>query len=153
MEYRVIKASDTDFENVCTCCENDIVLENLVSNGGTLNFRYLTYQADCIIVAEEDNSIIGFNSLIIDSDMGFYVNQIAVRKEHQRKGIGTSLILMGQELADKVSLPVYAHIREYNIGSQKAFEKCGFEKDDTYRTQDSFFYAYNQKKIGEKKEK
>lgn len=153
MEYRVINQKDDDFESICTCCENDIVLENLVSNGGTLQFRHLTYQADCIIVAEEGTTIIGFNSLNIDYDIGFYVNQIAVRKEYQQKGIGTTLISMGQELANKASLPVYAHVREYNIGSQKAFEKCGFEKDDTYRTEESFFYAYNQKSIGERKEK
>lgn len=153
MEYKVIKSTDQDFENVCERCEKEIVEENLVRNGGTLHFQFLTYQADCMIIALDDSSFIGFNALIMNSNMGFYVNQIAVRKSYQKKGIGTTLVSMGTDMADKLSLPVYAHVREYNVGSQKTFEKCGFEKEDTYRTQDSFFYAYSQKKMGEKKEK
>lgn len=153
MEYRVINSTDDDFEAVCMHCEKNIVPDNLVSNGGTLHFQFLTYQSDCIVIAQESSSVIGFNALEINSNMGFYVKQIAVRKDYQRKGIGTTLLSIGKEMADKLSLPVYAHVREYNIGSQKTFEKCGFEKEDTYRTKDSFFYAYGQKRIGEKKEK
>ncbi len=149
MEYRVVKSTDVDFQKVCKQCE-EIVLENLFSNGGTLQFRYLTYQADCIIIAQEEN-IIGFNALLVDFRDGFYVNQIAVKKNCQQKGIGTHLIVMSKDMADKLSLPVYAHVREYNIGSQKTFEKCGFKRDDTYRTEDSYFYAYTEKKIGEKR--
>lgn len=153
MEYKVVKSTDIDFESVCARCEKDIVEENLVRNGGTLHFQFLTYQADCIIIALDDSSMVGFNALIINSSIGFYVNQIAVRKNYQKKGIGTTLISMGKEMADSLSLPVYAHVREYNVGSQKTFEKCGFKRENTYRTQDSFFYAYSQKKKGEKKEK
>lgn len=153
MEYRVVRKEDADFENVCARCEKEIVLENLVCNGGTLQFQHLTYSSDCIVVALESSNFVAFNALVINSNLGFYVNQIAVKKKQQRKGIGTTLITMGKDMADKLSLPVYAHVREYNIGSQRAFEKCGFEKEDTYRTQDSYFYVYNQKKIGEKKEK
>ncbi len=54
MEYRAVKSADIDFESVCARCEKEIVLENLVSNGGTLHFQFLTYQADCIVLVEED---------------------------------------------------------------------------------------------------
>ena len=150
MEYKVVRSTDDNFETICMHCEMNIVPENLASNGGTLQFQFLTYQSDCIIYAQEASSILGFNALVIDYNMGFYVNQIAVKKDCQRKGIGTTLISMGKDMADKLSLPVYAHVRDYNIGSKKTFEKCGFEKDDTYRTENSLFYAYHQKAIGEK---
>ncbi len=150
MEYKAIKSDGENFIDLCNYCEEHIVLENLRINGETLNFRGLTYSSDYMIIAFDKDIPIGFNALVFDSEFGFYVNQIAIKKDYKKKGIGVSLISKSKEMADALSLPVYAHVAKYNIASQKMFEKCGFEKNDKYSTEDSFFYAYNQKLIGEK---
>lgn len=149
MIYKIISSSDEEFQKSCQFCEENIVLENLKNNGGTLNFTSLTYGSDYLVVAI-DGEIVGFNALIFEPTVGFYVNQIAVKNNYKQKGIGSTLIGMGMTLASNISLPICAHVRDYNIASQKMFEKCGFIKEERYSDRENYFYIYSQKEYGQK---
>ena len=58
------------------------------------------------------------------------------------------MIEISQELASNLGVSVSAHVKEYNIASQKMFESSGFIKRDEYSSKDEFFYEYKQKNKG-----
>lgn len=150
MEYEVINFEDSRFKEMCDACEENIVKENLREVGGTLNYSHLTYSSDCLIVCLQDNAPIGFNALSYYKEAGFYIMQLAVKRDYQRNGIGASLIKKAQTIADELGLAIYAHVRNYNIASQKTVESCGFKKSQSESTINNFFYVYKQKDKGEK---
>ena len=113
-------------------------------NGGTLNYSNLTYESDLLILCLHEQKPIAFCSLVILDTAGIYVYQIAVKKEYQKRGIGKQMIEISRGLASNLGVSVSAHVKEYNISSQKMFEKSGFIKSDEYSDEDEFFYEYKQ---------
>ena len=79
------------FKSVCRILERRIVKENLVSNGGTLNYDNVTYESDHLLIALTGKKIIGYAS-ILDSEDAYYIYQIAVGKEYQGQGVGSALV-------------------------------------------------------------
>ena len=116
------------------------IVENLRVSGGTLNYRNLTYASELLTLCTNCGSPIGFCSLVGSSKSGLYVYQIAVKKEYQGKGIGTELVGRAKQLAHTLGVDLSAHVRDYNINSQRTFEKCGFIKSDVRSTNDNYYY-------------
>ena len=142
MEFKMITRATNDFEDICIQCEDGIVQENLRKNGGTLNLCNLTYGSDFLILCLEDNVPIGFCSLVLLDTVGLYVYQIAVKKEYQKKGIGSNLIKVTKELAFNLGINISAHVKAYNTNSQKMFLRSDFIKNDDYSNTDEYFYEY-----------
>lgn len=143
MEYSIIKRDDVRFQKICEVCEREIVQENLRKNGGTLNFSGLTHDSQILILGSDNELPIAFCSLVVSDIVGMYVYQIAVKKEHQRKGIGKEMINITKDLAHSLNLNVSAHVRTYNENSINLFEKSGFVKDDKNSNDDEIYYWYN----------
>lgn len=117
------------FNDICNYLEQNITKENLSINGGTLNYKNLTYDSDVLFVAyDNDNEkLVGYNSVIKYED-GYYIYQIAVKKEFQNQGIGKQLALKSIELAESEKELLTAHIMEYNEASKRLFSSLGFKK-------------------------
>jgi len=141
MIYCVKTPKSEDFLEICSQLEETVVKDNLRQNGGTLNFSNLTYHSDILIVGFEGNTPVAFNSLIIHGS-SLYVYQIAVKKEYQEKGIGKYLIDRAKQLASTLNLDVTAHVKKYNIASQKMFESCGFFRSAENSDDEDYFYRY-----------
>ena len=129
MDYKiwVIDSNDETFKETCNYIEENITIENLVINGGTLNYHGLTYQSEVLILISLNDEIIGYNSLVV-YDNTLYVYQIAVKKEYQQKGIGTLLMEKAIELASSRNMDVTANVMEYNTNSKNMFLRLGFTK-------------------------
>lgn len=143
MKFIVVNRSSEDFTTLCDRCEKDIVPENLRKNGGTLNYKNLTYESDFLILCLDETKPVAFCSLVILDTVGLYVYQIAVKKEYQKKGIGSEMIGMTKQLASNLGINVSAHVMAYNKNSQQTFEKCGFIKNEEYSVEDEYYYQYH----------
>ena len=141
LEQISILCEKDNFMKCCEICEDSITLPNLVCNGGTLNFSGLVYDSDILMLAYDGDSIVGFNSLVFYRN-SIYVYQIAVMPDYKQKGIGSSMLNVTKTLADQLVLPITANVRDYNIASQKSFEKCGFRKDLENSLDNDYFYYF-----------
>ena len=144
MNFIMLNRESENFIEMCAQCELEIVLENLTKNGGTLNYFDLTYESDILILCLNEEKPIAFCSLVILDTAGVYVYQIAVKKEYQKMGIGKRMIEISQGIASNLGVSVSAHVKGYNIASQKMFESAGFIKHDEYSDVNELFYEYNQ---------
>lgn len=129
MKYEIKNIDINSSEFFCTCfyVEQNINRENLSKNGGTLNYSNLTYNSDILFIAYDGVVPVGYNS-VVKCDLGYYIYQIAVKKEYQNKGIGTEMLKRALEIAEKENKSVVANVMNYNKPSQKMFKKLGFEK-------------------------
>jgi len=153
MEYNliVIDYNDPNFNNVCKILEQNIVLENLSKNGGTLNYTGLTYHSDILILATLGSEIVGFNSIVYTNNNGLYIYQIAVKKAHQQQGVGMLMMNKAMEIAQENNMTVSANVMDYNTNSKKMFERLGFSKLG-YSEENNGYYEFKQDKktIGSK---
>ena len=131
MDYKIWAIDDNDekFREICNYLEENITNENLVVNGGTLNYHGLTYHSEVLILISLNDEIIGYNSLVVYDDT-LYVYQIAVKKEYQQKGIGSLLMGKAIEIASSRNMDVTANVMEYNTNSKNMFFRLGFTKLD-----------------------
>ena len=150
MKYKIVTmlpGSDikeqAEFQNACAVLEENITKENLVVNGGTLNYNGLTYESDILLVAVSDEKPVGYVSLVLVQD-SLYVYQIAVKDEYKHKGIGTALVSKTIAIANNLGLGVQANIRDYNTYSKEMFTKLGFTKLG-YSTPGDGYYQLSQK--------
>ena len=151
MEIRNIPTGTKEFMKICKYVEENINRENLHKNGGTLNYSNLTYDSDILFIAYDNETPVGYNSIVRYED-GFYVYQIAVKKEYQGKGIGTAMLKEAIEIAEKENTFITAHVMYYNIPSQKMFTKQGFKKIKE-NDEGNGFYIRTQKTITKGTEK
>lgn len=82
---------------------------------------------DLFLVAEADHDIVGVVMGAWDGRRG-WINHLAVRPEHQRKGIGTSLIHeLEKRLTKKGARKINAQIFQWNAKSLEFFKAAGYE--------------------------
>jgi len=83
------------------------------------------------IIAEIDNTIVGFISLILYK-IPFHkggtvlINELIVNKDHQGKGIGKLLINKVKEIAKANKMNELVGTQKENLDAQKFYRKCGF---------------------------
>lgn len=147
VEFRIIKANDTNFKDVCDYVEKNINKENLYINGGTLQNTGLTYKALFLIVAYKDNFPIAYNSVRQKVGDELYISQIAVKKEFKRLGIGTKMMEIAIEIAKLNNKDVTAHVRYYNIPSIEMFKSLGFTQSMNLTKKGSYKFTLNQKEL------
>lgn len=145
MEIKEIKVGTDYFFEVCDFVEENINRENLSENGGTLNYSNLTYNSDILFIAFDKGIPVGYNSIVRYED-GLYIYQIAVKKEYQNKGIGTSMLRKAVEIADEENSFLTAHVMNYNSASQKMFLNLGFKKISEDPKTGNGFYVLNQRR-------
>jgi len=87
----------------------------------------LQHDPDLFLIAEEDHEIVGVVMGAWDGRRG-WINHLAVRQTHQRKGIGTALIReIEKRLTEKGARKVNAQIYLWNTGSIEFFKAIGYE--------------------------
>ena len=143
-EYLICLPEDEEFDDVCNECEMNIVEPNLRTNNGTLNFNGLVYGSDILIVCGDNDKIVGYNSVVIKQN-AFYINQIGVIPSYKKLGIGKKMMECIIDIADKVNLPVCAHVRSYNDASLAMVKSLGFEKIDELSSEKNFYFKLNTK--------
>lgn len=146
VEVHEIDVGTDYFYKICNYIEENINRENLYTNGGTLNYSNLTYDSDILLVAFKDNIPVGYNSIVMCED-GYYIYQIAVKKEYQNSGIGTLMLKKAIKIAKDNKSFVIANVMNYNINSQKMFLKQGFKKMDENPITGDGLYALAPKKL------
>ena len=127
--YMIISKTSHIFNKICRYCDKEIVEENLVINGGTLNYSGIVNDSDIMIVCFDKMKPIAFNSLV-ELDDCLYVYQIAVKKSYKNQGIGTNLMQKAIAIANHKKKAVSAHVRDYNEESNHLFQKLGFTAID-----------------------
>ena len=143
-KYYICFPVDDDFDDICNECEENIVKPNLRRNNGTLNFDGLVYGSDILLICKDNDKIVGYNSVVIKRN-ALYINQIAVIPSYKRQGIGKSMMECVIDIADKVGLPLCAHVRSYNEASLAMVRSLGFEKNEEYSSEKNFFFELNTK--------
>lgn len=135
-----------EFISLCSYLEANIVDENHSKNGGTLNYSNLTYYSDILLVAYKENIPVAFNSLVFHKKDLLYCNQYVVKKEFQNKGIGKRIMESAMKIVDELNVDFSAHVKDYNIASQKVFTSLGFKKVGYLSEVDNYYYFRERKK-------
>lgn len=112
--------------------------------GGTLKYSNLTYNSDILLIAFYNNIPIGYNS-VVECNGGYYIYQIAVKKEYQNMGIGTEMLRVIVNLAQNQDVGVSAHVMSYNEPSLKMFNSFGFKRVDEKSKNGNNLLVLNQK--------
>ena len=146
MKYviRNIGIGTDEFLEICDYVEKNINRENLRENGGTLKYSNLTYNSDILLIAFNNDIPIGYNS-VVECNGGYYIYQIAVKKEYQNMGIGTEMLRVIVNLAQNQDVGVSAHVMSYNEPSLKMFNSFGFKRVDESSKNGNNFLVLNQK--------
>ncbi len=126
----------------------DINLENLVRNGGTLRFEGILYH-DYAVVAKIKDRIVGYTLLaknfFLDDDI--YVMQIAVDNKFKGVGVGSAMYDY-VEKHSKGFKHFTANVNKNNIASKCFHEKFGFSP---FGEEGNTQYSYS-KKVNAKKD-
>lgn len=85
--------------------------------------------SDCVFVLYEiDNTIVGYAGLQIVLDEG-YITNIAVKKEHRRKGIARMLVNeLIKKLENELSF-ISLEVRISNLAAINLYSSLGFKKE------------------------
>lgn len=135
-----------EFISLCSYLEANIVDENHSKNGGTLNYSNLTYYSDILLVAYKEDIPVAFNSLVFHKKDLLYCNQYVVKKEFQNKGIGKRIMESAMKIVDELNVDFSAHVKDYNIASQKVFTSLGFKKVGYLSEVDNYYYFRERKR-------
>ncbi|WP_159888276.1 GNAT family N-acetyltransferase [Paenibacillus puerhi] len=95
--------------------------------------RQLSWDSELILVAEEEDEIVGVIVGTIDKQQAYYY-RIAVDHSHQRRGIGQALIeaLRGRFVVRKVHR-IMVTVDEHNEMVLPVYEKAGYQANDFSR--------------------
>lgn len=95
-----------------------------------LEYEFFENPINMILVAEEDNKIIGFNNFLITFNSASIV-QVAVLPEYRKQGIATKLLKEMENAfpkdKDDVVEFVTLEVRKSNEAAIKLYEKNGYE--------------------------
>ena len=139
MEYIKMSRDDELYTEYRDYCKENIIFENLISNGGTLMGLDTLNYADSLVMCLDRNDIIGIAGLIenYSSDSDSYICQIAIKKDSKRKGVGKGLLNTIFETTDKDY--VTCNINGFNTVSKIFFASMGFIRDEK-SSEDYGFY-------------
>ena len=121
-----VKKISSDNLNILRLCEN-IAIENLIENGGELQFSKTIYECDEIYCILKNETIVGYVALKYGYRLkdDAYIMQVAIKKDFQRKGYGT--ILYNYIKKDLININyLTCDIKEKNINSINFHIKNGF---------------------------
>ena len=94
-----------------------------------------------VVVVKDDEQVVGF-SVSSYSWGKLHIEEVGVRRDVQRKGIGKKLITHLVKHAKKKKLPeVYCEVKEKNIPSLKLFLNAGFKQRVFVPLGDGAFYG------------
>jgi ribosomal-protein-alanine N-acetyltransferase len=80
-----------------------------------------------LIATETDGTVLGYGGLAVGMDEG-WINNIAVRREAQRRGIGRSLLMALLEQAQRQHVKqVLLEVAADNVAAQRLYAGYGFE--------------------------
>ena len=107
----------------------DLLTENTIDNGGTLEYATLT--RDVYVEVESDGEILGYVGLVSYGDGRLYVGVTAVKKEYQGLGIGSKMYDYIKQHSSQFST-LCADVRNFNVASKKLHFSHGFKMIDDY---------------------
>lgn len=127
-----MQKKDLDFVyEICGKEEGFQVTPNYRAEWDKEKFKnWMNSKDDVLIVAEEENKIIGFALCSNHIPTGkSVIENVWVSEEHRNKGIGKELIQYSiKELKEKGSTYVCGFTKEDNLAPTKLLEKEGFDK-------------------------
>lgn len=95
--------------------------------------KALPMENTCFLVAEENNRILGYCGIYMASDEGEIIN-VAVGRQHQRKGIADALLKELLLTANKKGVSrFFLEVRASNYAAIRLYEKNGFRKQGIRR--------------------
>jgi len=145
MNYSIVTKDNENFKMFCDYCAANLVAENLKENGGTLLQPNGVYQSDTLILALDNEEIVGFIGLVAETGNSVYINQVVVKCSWRNKGVGKTLINKTIRLAVNKGLDITCHIRSYNLIAQNVFTSLGFEIDENKSRPWNSFYIWKLK--------
>lgn len=125
IEFRIVPIEEADLSGVV-----QLELDCGLKSGGIERFRRLLPDRNTILLGAFDlrsgSGLAGFfcGQVVVDE---LQIDNVAVRAESRRKGIGLLLVESGIEAARRRgALTAVLDVRSYNIAAQKLYERCGF---------------------------
>ncbi|EFM10298.1 GCN5-related N-acetyltransferase [Paenibacillus curdlanolyticus YK9] len=96
--------------------------------------RQLSWDSDLVLVAVEQNEIVGMIIGTIDNNKGYYY-RVAVMPEYQRQGIGQTLIQgLKQRFEQRNVTKIMITADEFNEKVLPLYEKLGYATGDFFRS-------------------
>jgi ribosomal protein S18 acetylase RimI-like enzyme len=96
--------------------------------------RQLSWDSELVLVAEKEQSIIGIIIGTIDNNKGYFY-RVAVHEDHQRQGIGKTLIeTMKQRFVHRNVSRIFVAGDIYNKPFLPVYESVGYHATDFSRT-------------------
>ena len=99
--------------------------------------RFFGESADKIFVAESDEAVVGYISVVVlgDDVRYVYIDDFCVDGEHRGRGIGTRLLRRCEEYSEKLGVTYIAlHVEETNASARRLYEKNGYAPRKTEGT-------------------
>ena len=93
-------------------------------------YRFFADSEDRIIVAEFDNTVIGYISIELKrEDVPFaYLDDFCVQKEYRSRGIGTKLLQLSEAYINENGISdILLHVETANTSAQRLYKKNGYE--------------------------
>ncbi len=149
MQYELIHCYNGKYFYVCHVCFKNVIEENLVENGGTLHMPRLIFRSNAIIIATHNGRIVGCVA-IGEADNEVVINQIAIKNDYKRKGIGKELI--NRIISYAGNRNISCHVYSFNLAFQMLFESVGFIKDEAESQPDRYAYKFYNKDYQVKKQ-
>ena len=96
--------------------------------------RQLSWDSELVLIASLNNEVVGMIIGTIDKNKGYYY-RVAVHPEHQRKGIGKSLIRsLRQRFEQRNVSKIMITSDEHNEPILSLYESMGFVNNDFLRS-------------------
>jgi ribosomal protein S18 acetylase RimI-like enzyme len=131
MHVRSIQLADTPY---VTRLLQDVLTEICFEDTMEAFARQLSWDTELVLVAEEDEEIVGIIIGTIDNNNGYYY-RIAVATDYQRKGIGRAMIeAMKQRFLFRKVNKIMVTVDAHNEMMIPVFESVGYDASDFSRT-------------------
>jgi ribosomal protein S18 acetylase RimI-like enzyme len=96
--------------------------------------RQLSWDTELVLIAEEDEQIVGIIIGTIDNNNGYYY-RIAVAEQYQRKGIGRAMIeAMKQRFLQRKVNKILVTVDVHNENMLPLYESAGYRSTDFSRS-------------------
>ncbi|MBD0382349.1 GNAT family N-acetyltransferase [Paenibacillus sedimenti] len=131
MHVRSFQLSDTSSVSALL---QDVLSETCYEETMEAFARQLSWDTELVLIAEEENEIVGTIIGTIDNNNGYYY-RIAVATEYQRKGIGKALIeAMKTRFLHRNVNKIMVTVDVHNEIVLPVYESAGYSTSDFSRT-------------------